>query len=762
MKVKHSLRAQSALGIAVVLGLECFASSVAYAQLLPESDEETRIEEVIVQGTKIDRSLEDTVDSVAVFSEKDFEEQTLLSLSDVYTLAPNVYQVGNGEGFGIRGVTQTSSSVGGSGTGALGTTYIDGVALTGFALRFGPTDLWDVEQVTVLRGPQSSNVGRSALIGATVITNNRPDLEENDFAFRVGYGSYDQQTLAGMANLKLGDNSALRLSAESITSDGFITNTTLNDDKYDERENQNFRIKWLYQLSDNLSVLASYQKSITERGEDLFISELSSSLDARETTSNLRGSEDYDLDLLSLDVSVVLNDNWTLQSITSLLDAEYDRFNDDDQTAGGGRAFRGRDSAEKNWSEELRLNYSGDSVRGVIGLYYTDIDIDNETLGLVNVDPRFAGVPAALLPFYPALIEVDASTPYFGETKNSAIFTEWEFDLNDNWSMFAGLRYDREDKSNQTIVENSLVNPNALPDPIQAGLAVGGGELGAKVAAGVTQVNAALQRQLTRTDEFNETDYDAFLPQVGVTHHFSDDTSLSAFVKRGYRAGDAEIEVSGNLNQYDPEYLTTYELALRTNLGSDRAFLTSNVYYSDWTDQQVSVARNGNAFDRVTQNAGESELSGFEVAVNFDVNDQFSAFANYGYSKAEFTRFLSATDGDLSGNRFALSPKTTAAIGANFDMTERFSLGANVTYQSDMFADVQNEILLDSKTLVNLNAIYQAESYNIRLYAKNLTNELYKITEGESNIRNPKTGAPLRVVKVGAPREVGIEFNYNF
>lgn len=749
--MKQTLKAKTSLNlISAAVALSLLPSSLALAEEAKDDSPEV----IIVKGTKIERTLSETVDSVSIYDESDFEQQPVFDFEDLYTVAPNVYGISDGEGFAIRGITQNSLATG-SGNGALGSLYLDGIALVNFGSRFGPVDLWDVQQVGIFKGPQSSNVGRSALAGAVVVTTNRPEIGFHDYALRLGYGTANSMNYAGMANVSTGERSALRFTYEGLSSDGFITNTFLNKDDFDARDNQTFRAKWLFEPTENLKILTSYQSTKTERGQNWFMVPAGGSLENRESTANIIAREDYEADLFALNIDYTINKNWAMLSITSFLDAQYDRYEDDDFSSAGGQAYRGRKADDESLSQELRFNFNSDNLKGVFGVYYLDIDYQNTTLGLTAIRPASVGVPNALLPFYPDVINVDLNFPFDGRTKNSAFFTEWVYDVNDSWSVFAGLRYDREKQSNISETRNSLNDPNALPDPVAAGQAVGGGALGARVTAGITQVNSILRRQLEPKKAITQTSYDALLPQVGFTYHFSDNDTLSFFVKRGYRSGGAELDSVGNLNEYDPEFITNYEVALRSTLIDNTLFLNSNVFMSDWTDQQITIFRNNNVYDSIIQNAGESELKGIELSLDYRPTEQLSTFFNIGYSNSKFTKFIS-NEGDFSGNRFALSPKLTAATGATYDFNNNWFLSGNVSYHGSSFANIQNTIPLESRTLVNLKLGYQADNYDINLYVKNLTDKTYKIAEGRVQ------RAPNPIVKLGAPREFGIVFNYKF
>ncbi|QTD54461.1 TonB-dependent receptor [Parasphingorhabdus cellanae] len=716
---------------------------------LDEADGQNR--EIVVTAQKIERSLQDTKESIAVVTSDTIEAQNLLDIEDVLNLTANAFEFAGGENFGIRGVTQNSASTGG-GSGELASLYVDGVALTGFATRFLPKDLWDVSSVEVLRGPQSTNVGRNALVGALVVTTSRANPDQFEAAARLEYGNYNKLSTSALINVPLGDNAAFRLSGEYEETDGFITNITIPVENFDARENVNLRGKLFFEPADGLTIDVTGQYARTERGQDIFRGDLQPD-NSRVSTANLRAFEEYEGYTASLDINYDLSENWAIRSVTAYLEGDYERFDDDDEGPEGGNANRGRIASDQNWSQEVRFTYQSDRLNGVFGGYYTEVKIDNLTQGLVNILPSQVGVPAALLPFYPALIEVQADVPFEGDTRNYAFFTEWDFEFTDNWIVSGGLRYENERQNNLSNTNNSLAPGSELPDPAAAGaladmLQPGSGPF---VQAGVTQINARLAAQLAPTNfPATVTTYDALLPQFGLTHRVSDAVSVSAFYKRGYRAGGSEVNLAGVQSDFDPEFLDNFELSLRSELIPNQLFLNANIYYGDWSSQQVTICQNGSVTNCTVENAGESEIYGGELELSYRPSKRTTLFANLGVSKTKFTNFISGTEGDLTGNIFAFSPDFNISFGGRHFFTDNFYLAGNVSHQSDSFSSVQNDVSLDDRTLVDLSAGYDADRFGIKLYVSNLFDKDYLTNDG----RNGLTDA--RFVRLGAPREYGL------
>ncbi|MEM7501587.1 MAG: TonB-dependent receptor [Pseudomonadota bacterium] len=736
------------------------AKAVLLAAVVPglaaaQGDQDT-VDEIVVTSQKIERSLQDTKESVAVIDANQIDAQRMIDLRDVFHQTANAFETFNNESFGIRGVTNNSASTGG-GSGELGSLYIDNVAFFGFAARFGPKALWDVEQVEILRGPQSTNVGRNALIGAVAMTTRAPDPSEFDGAVRVEAGNFSTLGVEGMLNIPVSERAALRFTAETRETDGFNRNQTIPDSEYDGRSNQTFRGRFLIEATDRLSIGLMAQYAETERGQQIYRADLAP-LESRTSSANLEAFENYDAFSAAIDISYEFSERVSLRSITSMLDGDYERFDDDDEGPDGGNAFRGRDVEDENVAQELRLDFTLDRVTGVAGIYYADVGFVNNTRALTNVALANLGVPAQLLPFYPPLLEVVGLIPAEQDTTNFAFFTEWEFQLGDAWRLSAGFRYDNEEQDFITNTNNALAPGSELPDPVAAGQAaeMQFPGLGPTVEAGVAAVNAQLLGLLAPTNNSREdTTYEAFLPQVGLTYEFSDNVSASFFYKRGYRVGGVDISLAGVRSDYDPEFLDNFELSLRSVFNEGRTVLNANAYFGDWSDQQVAVCPMG-IFSCVTENAGESEISGAELELRHTFSDSLSAYVSVGLSDTEFTDFVSDISGDLTGNDFAFSPETTAAVGGQWWITDRIAVGGSVAYQSETWSDTANTVELDDRTLVDLNVRYETERFAIVAYGKNLTDEFYLISDG------PGLDLNSRLVTAGFPRQYGATVQVNF
>jgi iron complex outermembrane recepter protein len=142
------------------------------AQQSPDGTKEPDIERITVKGEKTDRGLQDTTTSVAVTTALKIEQENLQSLDDIINRTANVSSMYGSRGFTIRGIANEAGA-----PNPLASVYLDGAALPSQLSDSGPTDLWDISQVEILRGPQSTIQGENALAGAVILRSADPTMD---------------------------------------------------------------------------------------------------------------------------------------------------------------------------------------------------------------------------------------------------------------------------------------------------------------------------------------------------------------------------------------------------------------------------------------------------------------------------------------------------------------------------------------------------------------------------------------------------------
>lgn len=751
--MKRMMLAASALGLSAAQGAWAAETAPFAATPTAIEDQATAVEAVVVTGEKSNRGLQQTVTSVAVTTAARIERENIRTFYDVVARTANMSETYGKTGFTIRGVS--NNNVSGGGTGGLATIYVDGAALPMEASYGGPLEMWDIGQVEVLRGPQSTLQGRNSLAGAVIITSTNPTYEPQ-FRARIGYASGDERiyAIAGGGPI-VADQLAFRVAVEKKDSDGFIYNPILKRD-IDAVDNLSLRGKLLFTPSaaQGLRVLLTYAHNDRDAGY-MFTYSRTDTPDYYKHRVDLSGDPTRTktkTDILTADVAYKLTDKLTLNAIASFNTVKTDATIDFDfQPVRSSYGIRDQDT--DTTSQELRLNYEGERLKGLVGLYHARREAQDFSASLTNVPfPRatlvsvltstlLAGVPSptsaqqaaaaaqanAFANLYitvlPA-IAVDYTGDQPSTINTSAIFADASFALTQKLSLLGGFRYDHEENTSSTAQTARFAG--TYPTPVAFG----------PYAPYVTQVNAFVASMVAQANSSaaeGTRKFNAFLPKVGIKYQWTPDINTSLTAQRGYRSGGSTVnQARSTVAAYDPEYTWNYEASLRTVWLDGTLTVNANAFYTDWKEQQVVVNLGLNAYDYEVRNAGKSHLYGFEVEVAQRVTPQLSWYASLGHTQTKFDDFtvdVGTTTADLSGSEFPYAPHWTVAAGADYRWDNGLIAHLDANYRSDAFSSANisqaQEALIKARLLFNGRFGYEREHWGAYVYGKNLLGATY-------------------------------------
>lgn len=393
------------------------------------------LDEIVVKGELLDRSLQNTHTSVSVLGGEELESAINRDLYDVIERMAGVNMEPGGFGFVIRGIkTQGQNASGGNAISY----KIDGVTVNDFqAIRQGPASVWDLEQVEVFRGPQSTQQGQNALAGAIIMRSKDP-VDSFETKVRLDYGSFDEQRYAAALNVPLSDDWAVRISGEDYSNDGDIQHY-ITGEELGGGAMTTYRAKLRYNDRENFDAILSYSYT------DNFLASQSIRADEwpeRRATTN-RQDRWAETDTMSLLLTYDLNERLSIRSETARIETDWllrqigEPFNPDafaQRTSIGARLSEGI-------TEELKVFYDSDRLRWVGGLYFADNEA--EALGSTStMDP----------------LEVTENV----DSTNRAVFAEVEYDFNSLWTAVLGLRYDNEDREFRTAAAGNEQSTNEL------------------------------------------------------------------------------------------------------------------------------------------------------------------------------------------------------------------------------------------------------------------------------------------------------------
>lgn len=773
------------IGLSVRFALFGALSCVSATTYSQDTDSAADLEKIIVTGQKYDRGLQETPASVRVITARDIEEENINNLDDVLDRTANVTSLERG--FNIRGID--AFSVSGGGSSFLASVYVDGAVMPERAIQHDGLSTWDVNQVEILRGPQSTLQGRNALAGAIIMRTQDPTYDWQGKT-RLVAGNYGQRQGALAFGGPILDNQlAFRISAEKQDFDGYISNLNQpNNSDYEEQDS--LRIKLLAEPDAIPEFRALFTYSNNEREHGPRWTDVPTGSNQAERFAHRSNSfndptfEFTESTLSTLELSYDLNSHWSLHGISAHSEVVYGYEWDGDGSAAPGNILTDR-REDETFSQELRLNFDYQNLVGVAGLYYSDLEVNDAsggtsaysltTLGvptLLVTPPEYGGiglsqqqadmVMALYAGFDPAIVSSDSTL--YQKIRTKALFADFTWKLSEQLDLLGGARYDRESRANSSNSQYQIANLDAMPDPANPMF----DPMTAALIGGLNNQLIAFAVSASGNEPLVDEDFSAFLPKLGLSWRWNADIATSFIVQKGYRSGGVGINIAqSNIYSYDAEYTWNYELSLRSTWLDGALTANANLFYLDWSDQQVSVQLSGNRYDVETRNAGSSEVYGFETEFFYQATRNLSAYLGLGYNHTEFTDFtvvLPTDTYDLSGRSFVEAPDWTFKLGFTYRSDEGFIFNLNGNYQSDALSVVnpyqaprddaafEFDPRTDARWLVNMRTGYEWENVGLFLTANNLFNTEY--------VQSPNSGGGFETL--GTPRTWSLRLEASF
>ena len=681
------------------------------------------LEEVIVTAQLREQNLQDVPVSVTAFNGEDLEDFRLFSLQDIARFTPGFTGSSFNNAnpiFAVRGANNTFSQAGASKPVGV---FIDEVFIPrNSAANF---DLFDLEQVAVLRGPQGTLFGRNVTGGALQITTAKPSLEEPELKLRLGGGNLDYIEAAGLGSVPLSDSAAGKVSFSYKNRDGYITDR-FNGLDYNDIETLSIRGQLLFEVSEQLEVIASvdYTKDDTNsRGYTLVSNSARTDFsdnDGDIKTAELDVPQDFDREIWG----VSLRAYWdlapgTVSSITAYRESDATEF----YSLGAGAValptvstqfIKNEIDEPKMFSQELRfVSNKGDKFDYILGFYYYNEDTDRV------VDDLLLGI-SGFVTF------VDRSFDVNVETESYAFYADATIHLFDTVDISFGGRYTNEDKE-VTVNFTDKRNP----------------------AAGFLVTPQA--------------DFDEFTTRVAINWYAAANINLFASRTEGFTAGGFNTETNSataiNLG-FDPETITAYEIGAKTRwLDGDLTFNITG-FLQDFEDKQEGFFNVAERFFSIF-NASEASMDGVEIEAVWYPTDGLALNLSYSYLDTEYEQFVIPGGADFTGNRLQTAPENTFSAGLNFRHPIKdvgnLLLNASYAWQDDYFTGASNspDFLIDSYGLVNASVGFETADgrWRLSLWGNNLSDKEYVLIRGTSGAIGEY---------FGAPRTYGATLSYNY
>ncbi len=774
---KMTARAPLGLGVAMTA---LTASAPAYAQQdsesAPAAESSSSDLDIVVTARRREENLLDVPIAITAFTGEALASRGAIDITDISDTTPNItVEVSRGTNSTltafIRGVGQQDPVAGfEAGVGL----YLDDVYLN--RPQAAVLDIYDLERIEVLRGPQGTLYGRNTIGGAIKYVTKNLNPDEAMFSVRGNVGEYKQFDVIASGSAPLTPDFRLGASVARLSRDGFGDNLVTGDENYDKdiwalrvTAEAGSQDSFFFRLSGDYT----HDRS-NPRGGHRLITGLLSAAPVLADEFDSRGGlitpkQDVKAYGIANRLEWAVTDTITLKNILSFrkdrsatpIDFDALPAQDVDVPA----IYRNR-----QFSEELQAVYEGDRLKGLIGAYYLNARARNIFDVVLATTGQLLNLPG-----------FTASTQGDVRTKTWAIFGDATYDLTDQFSISVGGRY-TNDKRRAQVIRKNLIG-GASPELGGAGTQLG-----------------ALTSNFTGQKTFKE-----FTPRASVSFKPTEDHTLYASYSKGFKGGGfdprglstAAPDVDGDgvrePNEifdyflFDPETVNSYEIGWKGSVLDSRLRFAVAGFYADYKDVQVpgsvgAIVNNIPTFVGVTTNAGKATFKGVEVEAQAALARDFAGAGSrvnlsgtLGYIDAQYDRFVTQIanfnpDGTPAAGRpgqpvdvarfrrIQNTPKWTTSGTLDFSVPAGpgdLNASTTVSYRSKTFQFELPSPFLDqpSYALWDASLVWTSadQRYTIGVHAKNITDKRYIVAGYQFLNVNPVTGQPVLSVAAASP-----------
>jgi iron complex outermembrane receptor protein len=784
--VRSALFASAAMFLASTpaLAQEAPAVPTDTAATAAANDAQTRDEaatapdgEIVVTARRRSESLIDVPIAVTAYSGEQLDRQGAIDISDIGDTTPNVtLETSRGTNSTltafIRGVGQQDPVAGYEGGVGL---YLDDVYLN--RPQGALLDVYDVERIEVLRGPQGTLYGRNTIGGAIKYVT-RSLAAEPEARLRANVGTYGQRDVIVSASTPVSDFMRIGGAIARLTRDGYGTNLTTGLENYNKDVlATRATVELLPSDAIRFKIAGDYTTDDSNpRGGHRLIPSVVSRQPVLGDVFDSRGGlvtpeQKVTGGGISLRGEIALADGITFRTITawrkdkSVTPIDFDALSAADVDVPA--IYRNR-----QFSQEVQLVVEKGRLNGLVGAYYLNANANNIFDVVLGVQGAAIGLPG-----------FTAST--FGDVNTTTLagFADLTYDLTDQFSVSLGGRY-TFDKREAVVIRRNLIG-GASP------------ELGGTPINGVFGATNPTGRQFgALTSNFaGEKTFKQFTPRASVSWQPNADSNLYASWSKGFKGGGfdprglstAAPDLNGNGTReateifdyflFEPEKVTSYEIGYKAALFDRRLRFALAGFIADYKDAQVpgsagAVINGVPTFVGVTTNAGKAEFKGIEfegtavLARDFaGAGSRLNVSGSVGYLDAKYKQFITNIAAfDANGNPAPTSraqpidvarfrsiqntPKWTNSATVDFTVPAGpglLSANATASYRSRSTQFETPSPFLDQKgySLFDANLTYDIGRVRVGLHGKNLFDKRY-ITSGYQFLTvNPVTGQPI-------------------
>jgi iron complex outermembrane recepter protein len=693
-------------------------------------------EEIIVTAQRRSENAQKISTAITVLSGDKLAESGVAVARDLQNVAPSITitKAGITESVNIRGIGLSSGSPNVANGVA---TYVDGLFQPPITTGF---ELYDIQNIEVLRGPQGTLVGSNSTGGAVFINSKRPELGDMGGNLNFDVGSYKNLRVDGAFNIPIGEKFALRFSTNQHTRDSYYNDVGVRNNHPDSLKEHDERLSALYD-SGPLSIYVKAELAQRETGGYAYqpIAFTQFNNPGAPGATGIPYQLKYDSKTsvsekafnTAAEIKYETAGGTVLRSLTGYQNKRFFANTDLDGTSllgpVGRPQFQDQKVQEKVYTQEINIiSPTNGAFNYVLGAYYQH--------NLIDVLLNISGT--APFPIVPNLMT---------NKTNYAGFAQGNYNLSDQFEVQAGVRY-----NHFKVVGNGAVYLGGLP-PANF---------------------AAIPQTGTYTDE-------ALTGKVSLNFKPDSNNLLYVFAARGYKPGG--LNPPGRT--FDKETVMDYEIGWKSSFFDNHIRTQVGAFYNKYKNFQIDATNPVSGTNSVINVPGGSTIKGFEGQIQAKLGGlSLNAGGAYVDSKlgtvTVVNRWIPGATASLplctgmavfpscfnypaaavvgGGGRNLLSPKWTwnASASYKFDLSDEVSIEPRINYShlGSQFAYITYapQDLIKSHRLVSANIALTVEQLKLDFYVNNLTKEFYQ------------TGITGSNQFFGAPREFGVRLGAKF
>ena len=682
-----------------------------------------KLNEITVRSGLINESFSKSTNSLTVIQQNDIIDSGADHFNEIVDRISNLNWSGGTSRpryFQIRGIGERSQYFGeGPPNFSVGYT-LDDIDLSGIGML---GQLFDLNQIEVFKGPQSSIFGSNAIGGLISLRSNKP-INNNTYRYSLTVGDDGKKGIGGLVNYKVFQNLFLRISSSYNYSNGFRDNSYLKVENSNKKDEIFVRAKLLFTPSKNFNILGTVISSDFKNGYDVWAPDNNKSF---LTYSDSNGEDSQNTQAGSLRLHYQLPNKFSLNSISSFSVTQQvhsydgDWANDeywltqhgfDPDVEGWSYSFYDSNKRKRNnFTQEFRLS----NQQYTFGGYFSKLNEKDKASGYL-----FGGLADEASSAY----DFQKSAAYFQSFfyLSEAITLDFSIRIEDYYYKYSG---ETLDNYYDTIIPTvNFVQSKEDRYPM----------LGYRIA-------------------------------MSYKNRFFENLFIS--YARGYKAGGANQQPFLDIvnRPYGPEFIDNFEFGFKNV--KDKHLISFTGFYGLRTDQQVSVSSqqdlgNPNSFYFYTGNSGNGFLKGFESELRYRFLPSFETITSISFLDTYVEEFSYQTSNGISygGDReSAMAPQSTCSFGFRYDLGDMF-LSSNTSYKSSYYFSDSHNNKSEAYSLTNITFGQSFQRFDITFWIRNIFDEKYTTRGFYFGLIPPNY--PEQLWKsYGDPRHFGVTIDYN-